>query len=76
MHMSAIPLGEMRRCTFCGSRLRAWYLLDYYEQIEVIPPKTNISSPKIDGWKMITFLLMPGHLFWGRIGSFSGWVTG
>ena len=76
VHMSAIPLGEMRRCTFCGSRLRAWYLLDYYEQIEVIPPKTNISSPKIDGWKMITFLLMPGHLFWGWIGSFSGWVTG
>ena len=27
MHMSAIPVGEMRRCTFCGSRLRAWYLL-------------------------------------------------
>ena len=27
VHMSAIPLGEMRRCTFCGSRLRAWYLL-------------------------------------------------
>ena len=27
MHLSAIPLGEMRTCTFCGSRLRAWYLL-------------------------------------------------
>ena len=27
MHMSAIPVGEMRRCTFCGGRLRAWYLL-------------------------------------------------
>ena len=27
MHMSAIPLGEMRRCALCGSRVRAWYLL-------------------------------------------------
>ena len=27
VHLSAIPLGEMRTCTFCGSRLRAWYLL-------------------------------------------------
>ena len=27
VHLSAIPLGEMRACTFCGSRLRAWYLL-------------------------------------------------
>ena len=27
LHMSAIPLGEMRKCALCGSRVRAWYLL-------------------------------------------------
>ena len=27
MHLSAIPLGGMRQCTLCGSRVMARYLL-------------------------------------------------
>ena len=42
VHMSAIPLGEMRRCTFCGSRLRAWYLL-------VGDPELNLHLPQLLG---------------------------
>ena len=42
VHMSAIPLGEMRRCTFCGSRLRAWYLL-------VGDPNQNLHLPLLLG---------------------------
>ena len=28
VHKCAIPLGEMRGGTFCGSRLGAWYLIE------------------------------------------------